>query len=455
VFKRVLIANRGEIAARIIRACRDLGVESAAVFSEADRDSPHLALADVIASIGPGPSKESYLNREGLLQTALNLECQAVHPGFGFLAEDPLFAYMCEQQKLTFIGPSANVIRLMGDKSRARDTVRQAGLSPIPGSTGNVRSLDEARALSRSLGYPVMLKATAGGGGKGIRPCRNETELEQYYPEARLEAEKAFGNPAVYLEKMIIDGRHIEFQVLADAFGHVISLGERECSLQRSHQKLIEESPSPAVSPSLRKAMNRKIVQALKAMGYRNAGTMEFLMDQAEHLYFMEMNTRLQVEHPVTEEIYGVDIVQEQIRIAAHHPLRLTQRQVSFTGHAIECRINAEDPYNNFRPSPGRIEAFVPPDSNGPGRIRLETHVATGYEIPPYYDSMICKLIAWGEDRPDAIATLENALKSFHIAGIKTTIPLHRELLQSREFRSGDYHINTLKKLLGGGPPNG
>jgi acetyl-CoA carboxylase biotin carboxylase subunit len=455
VFKRVLIANRGEIAARVIRACQSLGIETAAVFSEADRASPHLAMADLRASIGPGPSKDSYLNREALLHTALNLECQAVHPGFGFLAEDPLFAFMCEQQKLSFIGPPAHVIRLMGDKSQARTSVRKSGLSPIPGSSGNLRTPGDARKLATSLGYPVMLKATAGGGGKGIRPCRNEAELDQFFPEARLEAEKAFGNPAVYMEKMLVDARHIEFQVLADNFGNVVSLGERECSLQRSHQKLIEESPSPAMNGQLRTRMNRKICSALKEIGYRNAGTMEFLMDQDVHLYFMEMNTRLQVEHPVTEEIYGVDIVREQIRIAANHPLSITQRRVSFSGHAIECRINAEDPYNNFQPSPGRITSFAPPGDASPGRIRLETHVSTGYEIPPYYDSMICKLIAWGEDRPAAIATMENALKDFEIKGIKTTIPLHRELLRSHEFRSGDYHINTLKKLLGGGQTNG
>jgi len=388
------------------------------------------------------------LNREAILQAALNLDCQAVHPGFGFLAEDPLFAFMCEQQKLAFIGPTSRTLRLMGDKSQARRTARRAGLSPIPGSDGNVNSLEEAIQLVNQLGYPVMLKATAGGGGKGIRPCWNQKQLSQFFPEARLEAEKAFGNPALYMEKIIINGRHIEFQILADTFGNVVSLGERECSIQRSHQKLIEESPSPAIDQRTRDAMNLKIGDALRQTGYRNAGTVEFLLSEDGDLCFMEMNTRLQVEHPVTEEVCGVDIVREQIRIAANHPLSLQQEDVTVSGHAIECRINAEDPQNNFRPSPGTVTVFQPCLDAGPGRIRLETHVQEGYEIPPYYDSMICKVIAWGEDRSAAIVTMQNALEKFEIQGIKTTIPLHLEILNTKEFQKGEYTINTLKKIM-------
>lgn len=450
MFKRILIANRGEVALRIINACKKLGIETAAVYSTADKLSPHLSHADIKICIGPGPSSQSYLNKEAILQAAINYECQALHPGFGFMAEDPLFAYMCRQQKLIFIGPSSQSIRLMGNKSQAKQTVKQAGLPTIPGSDGNLKNLDHAVTLANELTYPVLLKATAGGGGKGIRPCANEDELRTNYPQAKIEAEKAFGSGDLYMEKLILNGRHIEFQVLADAFNNVIHLGERECSIQRKNQKLIEESPSPAVDNEKRNTVGTLAAESVKRIGYVNAGTIEFLMDENKNLYFMEMNTRLQVEHPVTEMITGVDIVAEQIRIAANHTLTLKQDEVVFRGHAIECRVNAEDPANNFAPSPGVVEVFNPPLTEGPGKIRLDTHVAEGYEIPSFYDSMICKIIAHGEDRASAIQTMINALKAFEIKGIKTTIPLHLEILNSKVFKEGNYNTGSLTGIMEG-----
>lgn len=448
MFKRILIANRGEVALRIINACKKLGIETAAVYSTADKNSPHLSHADVKICIGPGPSSQSYLNKEAILQAALNYECQALHPGFGFMAEDPLFSYMCQQQKLTFIGPSSQSIRLMGNKSRAKQTVKQAGLPTIPGSDGNLKDLDQAVSLAKELTYPVLLKATSGGGGKGIRPCYNEEELKTNYPQAKIEAEKAFGSGELYMEKLILNGRHIEFQILADAFGNAVHLGERECSIQRKNQKLIEESPSPAVDTEKRNTVGALAAESVKRVGYVNAGTIEFLMDENKNLYFMEMNTRLQVEHPVTEMITGVDIVAEQIKIAANHTLSMKQEDVAFSGHAIECRINAEDPANNFAPSPGKIETFTPPLDVGPGKIRLDTHVEAGYEIPSFYDSMICKLIAHGEDRASAIQTMVNALTAFEIKGIKTTIPLHLEILNSTVFKEGNYNTSSLTGIM-------
>ncbi|MCP5108375.1 MAG: acetyl-CoA carboxylase biotin carboxylase subunit [bacterium] len=448
MFKRILIANRGEVALRIINACKKLGIETAAVYSTADKDSPHLSQADIKICIGPGPSSQSYLNKEAILQAAINYECQALHPGFGFMAEDPLFSYMCQQQKLVFIGPSSQSIRLMGNKSMAKQTVKQAGLPTIPGSDGNLENLEQAVNLAKELKYPVLLKATAGGGGKGIRPCYNEEELKTNFPQAKIEAEKAFGNGDLYMEKLILNGRHIEFQILADAYRNVIHLGERECSIQRKNQKLIEESPSPAVDSEKRSAVGNMAAQSVKKVGYVNAGTIEFLMDEDKNLYFMEMNTRLQVEHPVTEMITGVDIVAEQIRIAANHTLSIAQDDVTFNSHAIECRINAEDPANNFAPSPGVIETFNPPLGEGPGTVRLDTHVAAGYEIPSFYDSMICKLIAHGEDRASAIQTMVNALKAFEITGIKTTIPLHLDILNSQVFKEGNYTTSSLAGIM-------
>ena len=448
LFKRILIANRGEVALRIIKACKEMGIETVATYSEADKNSPHLDQADIKICIGPGKSSLSYLNKEAILQVAINTECQALHPGFGFMAEDALFAYMCEQNKLTFIGPSSNSIRLMGNKSQAKQTMKQAGLPTIPGTEGNIRDLSEAVEIAKKYSYPVLLKATSGGGGKGIRRCNNEDELRTFYPQAKMEAEKAFGDSSLYLEKLILNGHHIEFQILEDSYNNVIHLGERECSIQRKNQKLIEESPSPAVDLKLRDTVGANVSESIQKIGYLNAGTIEFLMDENKNLYFMEMNTRLQVEHPVTEMITNFDIVQEQIKIAANHPLSIRQSDVKFTGHAIECRINAEDPENNFLPSPGIITEFNPPSNVGPGKIRLDTHVQTGYEIPSFYDSMICKLIAFGENRDEAIKTMKNALKAFEIKGIKTTIPLHLQILNWDVFQKGEYHTGSLSELI-------
>ncbi len=447
MFKRVLIANRGEVAARIITAAKKLGVETVAVFSAADSDSPHLQDADICVQLGGAQSKDSYLNVRAILQTALQYDCQAVHPGWGFLAENALFARLCEQQKTTFIGPPPEVISLMGDKSMAKQTMKAAGLPLIPGSEGVVASVDEARKVGDGIGYPILLKARSGGGGKGMRICRNEDNLAGMYEEASIEAEKGFGDRGLYIEKFIENGRHIEFQVLADAFGNAIHLGERECSVQRNHQKLIEEAPSPAMANELRNEMGDRVAQAAALAGYVNAGTVEFLMDDRGNLYFMEMNTRLQVEHPVTEEITGIDIMEHQFRIAANQPLALKQEDVVFSGHAIECRINSEDPYADFKGSPGKIERFEPPETSN-GKIRVDTHIREGATIPPFYDSMICKLIASGENREAAIDTQLEALRNFTIEGVKTTIPAHLTLLDSEEFRSGQYDTGVVPRVL-------
>jgi acetyl-CoA carboxylase biotin carboxylase subunit len=447
MFKRVLIANRGEVAARIIRAAHKLGVETVAVYSAADADSPHLDDADVRVNIGGAQSKDSYLNIRAILQTALQYDCQAVHPGWGFLAENALFARLCEQQKTTFIGPPADVIALMGDKARAKETMKAAGLPLIPGSDGVVASVEEARAVGDRIGYPILLKARSGGGGKGMRVCSDDKHLVNMYEEASIEAEKGFGDRGLYIEKFLEKGRHIEFQVLADHFRNAIHLGERECSCQRNHQKLIEEAPSPAVSDDLRKEMGERVAQAAAQAGYVNAGTVEFLMDHEENLYFMEMNTRLQVEHPVTEEITGIDIMEHQFRIAANEPLALRQEEVGFSGHAIECRINAEDPFAGFKGSPGKIIRFAPP-SPSKREIRIDTHIREGATIPPFYDSMICKLIAHGKDRHNAIDVQLAALKDFTIEGVETTIPAHLALLDSGEFRSGQYDTGTVPRVL-------
>ena len=446
MFRSLLIANRGEIALRVIRACKELGIRAVAIYSEADRNSPHLDEADETICVGGPRATESYLNMDAVLAAAEATECQALHPGYGFLAENAHFAARCLQQKISFVGPPPGAIRLMGDKARARQTMKQAGLSPIPGSDGVVTRLDEARGLAADMGYPLLLKATAGGGGKGMRIVRKEGELATAFAEARLEAEKAFGNPGLYLEKFIEAGRHIEFQILVDCFGSAIHLGERECSVQRSHQKLLEESPSPAVSAEVRDELGPRVARAAAAIGYTNAGTVEFLMDGEGHLYFMEMNTRLQVEHPVTEMVTGIDLVKEQIAIAANVPLRLKQEDIRIEGHAVEARLNAEDPANGFQPDPGTIaELKTPPLSE---KLRLDSHVAAGYRIPPYYDSMIGKLIAGGVDRRAACDNLAQALKKFEIVGVKTTIPLHQEILRDEEFGRGNYNTQFLERIL-------
>lgn len=414
MFKRILIANRGEIAVRIIRACKEMGIQTVAVFSQADKNSPHLKLADKSVCIGPSHSSQSYLNKEAILQAALQNHCQAIHPGFGFLSENALFSALCSQYNITFIGPSPNAIKLMGDKSNARQTMKQAGLPIIPGSDQVIPTLEEAQKIANEIGFPVLLKATAGGGGKGMRICQNPDELDKNFIEASCEAEKAFGNKGLYMERYLIDGRHIEFQVISDSYGNAVHLGERECSVQRNHQKLLEESPSCAVTPEQRVDIGSKIAKAVRMVGYQNAGTMEFFMEKG-NLYFMEMNTRIQVEHPVTEMVTQTDIVKEQIRIAANHILSWDQSKISFQGHAIECRINAENPDDNFRPSPGQILRFQPPGNIGTKNLRLDTFVEEGYTIPSFYDSMIGKLIAWGENREEAIAILKKALEEFVI----------------------------------------
>ena len=447
MFQRVLIANRGEVAARIIKAAKKLGVETVAVYSAADAESPHMEDADISVQIGGAQSKDSYLNIRAILQAALQYDCQAVHPGWGFLAENALFARLCKQQKTTFIGPPADVISLMGDKARAKETMKAAGLPLIPGSDGVVASVDEAREVGENIGYPILLKARSGGGGKGMRVCRDSEHLIEMYEEASIEAEKGFGDRGLYIEKFLEKGRHIEFQVLADCFGNAIHLGERECSVQRNHQKLIEEAPSPALSLELRDQMGEKVARAAAHAGYVNAGTVEFLMDDEGNLYFMEMNTRLQVEHPVTEEITGIDIMEHQFRIAANQPLALRQEDIVFNGHAIECRINAENPFEDFKGAPGTVAGFEPP-SAADGGIRVDTHIQAGSTIPPFYDSMICKLIASGKDREEAIERQIAALRNFTIEGVKTTIPAHLVLLDSEEFRSGQYDTGIVPRVL-------
>jgi len=448
-----MIANRGEIALRIIRACRGQGVRTVVAHSEADRGAPWLEEADGTVCVGGARADRSYLNADAILQAAEQTDCQAVHPGYGFLAENALFAARCEQQGITFIGPSARSIRLMGDKASAKRTMAAAGLPTIPGSEGAVSDLAQASSIASEVGYPVLLKASAGGGGKGMRRCESEALLEQAFLQASMEAEKAFGDPSLYLEKLITGGRHIEFQVLCDAFGNAVHLGERECSIQRKHQKLVEESPSPIVSAAEREELGCRAALAVGRVGYRGAGTVEFLRDSAGLFYFMEMNTRLQVEHPVTEMITGTDLVAEQLRIAANEPLALTQDAIQFAGHAIEFRINAEDPEQDFRPDPGEIRSFTPPEASVEGvRVRWDSAIREGYKIPPHYDSMVGKLIVHGPDREVALRGSELALASMRLEGIRTTIAFHRRLLAAAAFREGSYDIDFLASgdLVGG-----
>ncbi len=448
MFRRILVANRGEIAARVLTACREMGIETVAVHSTADATSPHLSLADRSICIGPPRAAHSYLDMDAVLQAAEQTECQAIHPGYGFLAENALFATRCASHRITFIGPPPRLVRLMGDKVEARRTMKAAGLPTIPGSEGVLTDARGAGLAADEVGYPVFLKASAGGGGKGMRRCQDEKELRKAFLEASNEAEKAFGNPALYLEKAIEGGRHIEFQILADTWGNVVHLGERECSVQRHHQKLIEESPSPALDRESRRHLGARTAAAVAGLGYANAGTVEFLRDTDGNLYFMEMNTRLQVEHPVTEALTGVDLVKEQIRIAANEPLRIRQEDVSFSGHAMEFRINAEDPDGGFRPCPGRITRFEVPDG-----IRVDSHLSNlkaDYEVPPYYDSLLAKLIVSGRNRKAVLAASAAALDATRIEGVKTTLPLHRRILENPGFARGDYDVGILQKILQG-----
>ena len=440
--QKVLIANRGEIALRIIRACMELGLTTIAVHSEADEDSLHVWLADQSVRIGAPKSSESYLDPRRIISAAVITGADAIHPGYGFLAENADFAEICEAHNIIFVGPTPEQIRAMGDKAEAKRLMREAGVPVIPGSDGVVEDLDEAIKIAKDIGYPVMIKATAGGGGKGMRTANNEAELIKNFEMARSEAQAAFGNPGVYIEKLIVNPRHIEVQLLGDGKGNVIHLGERDCSIQRRHQKLIEESPSPFVDDELREKLGTAAVAGAKKINYRGAGTIEFLVDKDKNFYFMEMNTRIQVEHPVTEMVTRVDIVKEQLRIASGEGLRFKQEDIKFDGHAIEVRINAEDPDNNFAPCPGKIESFHVP--GGPG-IRVDTHVYAGYVIPPYYDSMIAKLIVWGENRSEALSRMRRALKEFIIDGVKTTIPFHQKVMEDSRFTSGDFDTSFLE----------
>jgi len=445
MFRKVLVANRGEIALRILRACRELDIATVAVFSEADRESLHVRLADESVCIGPPAPAQSYNYIARLISAAEVTGADAIHPGYGFLSENAHFAEVCASCNFTFIGPTPEMIRKMGDKAVARRTMKDAGLPVVPGSEGVLADADEALSYARSIGFPVIIKASAGGGGRGMRVAFDEKQLRAGFGIAQAEAGAAFNNDAVYLEKYIARPRHIEFQLFGDAHGHLIHLGERECSVQRNHQKLIEESPSPFLTPEQRRTVGNMAVQGAQSIGYRNAGTMEFLFDQDGSFYFMEMNTRIQVEHPVTEEVTGLDLVKEQIRVAAGEPLSVKQDEVEWTGHAIECRINAEDFEHGFRPSPGKITYWYKP--GGPG-LRVDSHVYAGYSVPPYYDSMIGKLIAYGKDRPEAIRRMEIALEEMIVDGIKTTIPFHRLALKDPRFRDGDLDTHFVERLL-------
>ena len=446
MFEKVLIANRGEIALRIIRACKELGVRSIAVYSEADVDSLHVQMADEAICIGPAAASESYLKITNIISAAEIADVDAIHPGYGFLAENAHFAEVCANCNITFIGPSPDCIRNMGDKAIARDTMKAAGVPITPGSDGILPTSDDALALAQKMGYPVLLKAVAGGGGKGMRVARNDVSLVQGFMAAAAEGENNFGNPDLFMEKYIESARHVEVQIIGDKHGNVCHLGERDCSIQRRHQKLVEEAPCPTLTDEERKALGDAAVKAAKAVNYDSAGTLEFLYDEtAKQFYFMEMNTRIQVEHTVTEEVCGIDLMKEQIRVAAGEKLSFTQDEVRITGHAIEYRVNAEDPFNNFTPSPGPVEAVHFP--GGPG-IRIDSHVYSGYTISPYYDSMIGKIIAVGKDRAEAIVRLRRALEEFTINGPNTSVPLGEALLVDQRFIKGKYNTAFLEKFM-------
>ncbi|MDQ0858446.1 acetyl-CoA carboxylase biotin carboxylase subunit [Bacillus sp. V2I10] len=443
MIKKLLIANRGEIAVRIIRACKELGIETVAVFSEADRDSLHVQLADEAFCVGPTASKDSYLNFTNIISVATLTGSDAIHPGYGFLAENADFAELCQECNIIFVGPSADAISKMGTKDVARETMRKAGVPIVPGSQGIIKDSGDAVSLANDIGYPVIIKATAGGGGKGIRVAKTEQELIKGIQITQQEAATAFGNPGVYIEKYIEDFRHVEIQVMADSLGNVIHLGERDCTIQRRLQKLLEETPSPALSAEMREIMGRAAVKAAEAVNYTGAGTVEFIFDYLENkFYFMEMNTRIQVEHPVTEMVTGIDLIKEQIKVASGSALSVKQEDVVFNGWSIECRINAENPEKNFMPSPGKIDMYLPPGGLG---VRVDSAVYPGYSIPPYYDSMIAKLITYGATREEAIARMKRALGEFVIEGISTTIPFHQKLLEHETFVSGEFNTKFLE----------
>jgi len=445
MIQKILIANRGEIALRIIRACRELGIKTLAVYSEADVQSLHVQLADEAICIGGPKSADSYMRADRIISAAEIADVDAIHPGYGFLSENSKFAEQCESCNIRFIGPKSQTIKIMGDKSVARQTVQKAGVPTVPGSDGPIDSESEAMKVARKIGYPIIIKAVAGGGGRGMRIAHNDVSFAKEYHMARSEAEKAFNNASVYLEKYIQNPRHIEFQILADGHGNVVHLGERDCSVQRRHQKLIEESPSPFLTSDLRKRMGKAAVRAAASAEYENAGTIEFIVDSKGEFYFIEMNTRIQVEHTVTEEVTGFDLIKEQIRIASGEKLNFDQKDVVYRGHAIECRINAEDPARNFTPSPGTIGLYYAPGGHG---VRVDSHVYSGYTIPPYYDSLIGKLIAHGDNRKMALERMYRALSEYLIRGIKTTIPLHKAILSDPVFIAGKATTGYLEEFL-------
>ena len=450
MFKKILIANRGEIALRIIRACKELGIQSVAIYSEPDIDSLHVQFADEAICIGPAPSSESYLKIDRIISAAEIADVDAIHPGYGFLAENAHFAEVCGTCNIKFIGPTPQAIRLMGDKNSARECARKAGVPTSPGSDGTVDNETEALKVARQIGFPVMIKAVAGGGGRGMRIASNEGSLVQGFHAARMEAEKAFGNGAVYIEKFIVNPHHIEFQVFGDDHGRIVHLGERDCSLQRRNQKIVEECPSPLMSPELRAKMGDASIRLCESVGYSNAGTIEYLVDDAGNFYFMEMNTRIQVEHPITEEVYGCDLVKQQIQVAAGEHLSKYVVEAQPRGHAIECRINAEDPEKNLQPCPGNIDLYYAPGGRG---VRIDSHAYAGYPIPPNYDSMIAKVIATASSRSACINRMSRALNEYMITGIKTTIPFQLAIMQNSHFRRGEYHTGFVEQLLRDGVP--
>jgi acetyl-CoA carboxylase, biotin carboxylase subunit len=446
MFKRVMIANRGEIAWRVMRTLLKMGIEPVAIYSEADKDAPYLKKAKKSICIGPAPAKESYLCNEAILQAALQSDCEAIHPGYGFLSENALFATQCEQQKLSFIGPKPRMMELMGDKSVARATMASLGVPTLPGSDDVLKNAREAELLAEKMGYPVLLKARSGGGGKGMRLVQNADELKGAFLEAQREAESAFRDGALYLEKFVKNARHIEFQVLGDSYGNIICLGERECSVQRKNQKLIEEAPANNLLDAKRQHIIGIIIKALQSLGYTSAGTLEFLLDDSGQLYFMEMNTRLQVEHPITELTTGIDLVEWQVRIAANEKLNIEQNDIKVQGHAIECRINAEDPERNFLPSPGCIEMLHWPKASSDGPVRIDTHVEQGFKIVPFYDSLVAKIIAYGKDRKEALTRMKQTLQETSIEGIHTTLNFHKAIMEEESFMKGSYDCSFIEK---------
>ena len=449
MFKKVLIANRGEIAVRIIRACRDMKIGTVAVYSQADADAHHVRIADERVCIGPPPNRDSYLNMTNIISAAVITGADAIHPGYGYFSEQPSFAEACEACNLVFIGPSPHAMEQMGDKARARQTMIKAGVPVIPGTKGSVESEQEAFRIARKIGYPLRVKASAGGGGRGQRVVHNEDDLANAVKMAQAEAESAFGSPDIYIEKEIEDPRHIEIQILGDKHGHIVHLGERDCSVQTArYQKMLEESPSAGLTPSQRTKIGDAAVKAAKAVSYSNAGTVEFLLDGKGDFYFMEMNTRVQVEHPVTEAVTGIDVVKEQLRIASGDKLSFTQKDVQIRGHAIECRITAEDPDNGFKPTAGRVKELVLPGGFG---VRVDTHLYAGYEIPPYYDSLLAKLIVWGTDRMEAINRMSRCLNEFHITGVKTNVDFHKKIMSNAYYRKGEVSLSFLRRRMNGG----